>query len=94
MKQLWEEGIIDASWKCWHCLATQDGSSYGNVVGMVRHLYHNSANQQRRREHKRQRGMSDLVQNDISRNSNQIWIKEAGARLSAALHAVQDASSK
>ena len=92
MRELYQDAIIDASWKCWHCLAVENGSSYDEIIDTVRHLFFETPYQQKRLETKRKHGIDNLVASDIKRNSTQNWIREAGERLADALRHAKHAS--
>ena len=53
MERLYKMGIIDATWKCTHCLAVDQGKTYGDLVSYVRELYYKSDYDQRRLEKKK-----------------------------------------
>ena len=49
--------MIDATWKCWHCLAVDQGKHYGDIIGAVRELFFHHPYAQGRLEVKRAKAL-------------------------------------
>ena len=85
MRILWETGVIDASWKCWHCFAVANGQTYLQVISQVRQQQNESDSALRRFAVKPEK----LKQSDVRRNTDVRFIAAAADRLMKSLQHAQ-----
>ena len=91
---MYERGIIDATWKCWHCFAVDQGKHYGDIIGTVRELFFHHPYAERRLDMKRAKAMRKLVKNQENRqDSDEKFIFAAANRIAAALQVAATADS-